>query len=270
MCRLRLLFCVGLMSAGCSGEYILTAGDHVAPTGGPVLAVIRLQRSELYKLAMPVKNAPVQFRVEGAPERVAYTDDLGYAGARLAAPGKAGKYRMSIKHQDSDGDVLSAEATVYAWDAAGPVVAVDFDCLPAVGGQDAKAARSALAGINRRASILYLTSRPVAEHKLVHSQIASAGYPDGPVLLWQRQLWHIRQGGGNMLPEVVVRDRLVSQLAELRKAFPNLKKGVCSTRLAAKAFAEAGLACVIVGPAEVDPGGVVYRKSWEKLVAEGI
>ena len=270
MHRGKLFFCLPLVLVGCSGRYILTAGDHVVTVGGEAPVVIRLQRSEVYKVAMSVKDAPVQFRIGDGPERWAFTDGLGYAGTPVPVPAKTGKYRVDITYQDREGDVLNGEAAVYAWHVGRPAVAVDLDCLPPAGGNDAEAAASALTTVGRRANILYLTRRPVAEHQRVHADLEAAGYPDGPVLLWQREYWHVRPVGKYAVLMIAVESRLISQLAQVRKAFPRLDVGICASDLAARAFTEAGLRCLIVGQAEVGVGNAMHRKSWEELAAAGI
>ncbi|MHC4982884.1 MAG: hypothetical protein ACYTF6_06915 [Planctomycetota bacterium] len=270
MNRRKLYLLVLLAVAGCGGDYILTASDHIAPVGGEALAVARLQRREIYRLAVSIEDAPVEFRLADGQRRVAYTDNLGYAASAVPAPKVQGKYRMSIFHQDSEGDVVTGEATIYAWDADRPVVAVDFDFLPPVGSEDGQAAKLALSGLARQANLIYMTRRPVAEHRRIHDELDAAGRPDGPVLPWQRQRWHVRHWGRFNLPKIVIESRLVSQLVEIRRAFPHLRVGVCGSELAAAAFREAGLESVIVGSAEVGSDEVERRKSWAELAERGI
>lgn len=258
------------MLIGCSGEYVLTAPNHVAPVGVEAPVVVRLQRREFYRLFMSVKDAPVQFQIGDGPERAAYTDDLGYAATTLAALAKAGKYCVKITHQDRDGDILTGEATIYAWDAARPVVAVDLDSLPDAGSKAAQEASSALAAVARRANMLYMTRRPIFEHGTMHAEMTKAGFPDGPVLLWQRQYWHIRPVGRYRVPKVIVETRLVSQLTEVRKVFPRLQVGVCASDIAARAFVEAGLQCLVIGQAGAGLENVKRRQSWAELASAGI
>ncbi len=270
MHRAKLICVLVFALGGCGGEYILTAPDHIAPVGREAVVVVRLQRSEVYKLARSVKNALLQFRIASGPERAAYTDDLGYAGTTVAVPARTGRYRMAITHQDNEGDIITGEAAIYAWDAPKPVVAVDLDCLPAHGSRDTEAAWSALIRIGARANILYLTRRCASEHQRIHEEMKMAGYPDGPVLLWQRERWHIRRCGRYRMPKVIVESRLVSRLVEIRKIFPGLKVGVCTSALAAGAFADAGMEPLVVGRTEVGVTNVTRRKSWVDLAAAGI
>jgi len=266
----KLLFCLLPALAGCGGQYILTAPDYIALAGSEAPVVVRLQRSEFYRVAASVVDAPLQFRIAGGDERVAYSDSLGYVGTTVSAPARPGKYRLSITYQDYEGDVLAGELALYAWLADRAVVAVDLDGLPPPGVAQTEAAWSALSVIARGANILYLTRRPVAEHQQIHADMRKAGYPDGPVLLWQRERWHITRTGPYKLPKVIVETRLVSQLEELRRVFPRLEVGVCTSELAAKALADAGLRCVVVGSGGEGLLNVMRHESWGELADRGI
>jgi len=268
-CRFSFILVVTAAMAGCGGQYILTVPDQVAPAGGEAAVVVRLQRSEIYRIVLPAAQTLLRFRVEDGPMRAAYTDKLGYAGTTVPVPAAPGVYTMSVSLQDTEGDEAGGEVRVYVWDARKAIVAVDMDSLPLAGTTQASGARAALARIAREANILYLTRRSVASHGYGHGQLSVCGYPDGPVLLWRRQRWHIVRTG-RFTVRMVVEKRLVSQLAELRKVFAGLSTGLCTSRLAAKAFTQAGMRCVVVGDAKVELPNVTRRETWANLAVVGI
>lgn len=247
---------------GCGGYYVLTTGDTVAPAGGEAVAVARLERNEIWMLALPVKTAAIRFSLEDQPDRAAYTDQIGYAGAPIAVPGSPGVYTLRVSHLDSEGEEVAADTPLYAWDPSLPVVAVDLDGLPR--GAGAGAARQALQRLAAEGNILYLTRQSFPQPSRAHDLLRVAGYPDGPVLLWQQQRWHIVRNRWNV-PQVVVESRLVSRLPELRDAFPRLSAGICTSSLAAKAFTAAGMRCVVVGPSWTSGPNVTHAASWAKL-----
>jgi len=260
----------GLLLGGCGGNYILTVPDQLVPPGVPAAAVVRLQRNDFFVLAPAVKGAAIRLRIAGGQERVAYTDKLGYAGTPLALPNAPGRYRLRVDYQDSEGEEIAASAPVYVWDPARPVVAVDLDCLPVEGHEDIAAAASALASLAGQANILYLTRRPIDRHGRAHESLVAAGYPDGAILLWQVERWHIVRGGKFKWPHMVVATRMVSQLPQLKRIFPKLGVGVCNSNLAAEAFDHAGMRCVVVGRADVEAEKATRRSSWAELASEGI
>jgi hypothetical protein len=256
---------------GCGGHYILTVPDQVASAGGETAAVVRLQRNDFFVLSNPITEAAMRFRVGDGPLRGAYTDKLGYAGASVSVPAEPGLYRLSVAHLDLYGDEVVQEAPAYVWASEKAVVAVDLDALPGLWlGSGADAAR-AIGLLAKGANIVYLTRRSTRRHGAAHRELARAGYPDGPILLWRRQRWHIVRDGWANMPRLAVESRLVSQLAELRKLLPNLTTGVCRSQLAAKAVAEAGLKCVAVNSAHVRAAtGTVHRSSWADLADKGL
>ena len=232
---------------GCSGRYTVTAPDQLGWAGGHVVAVVRLERSEFSIVDRPVRDGAVRLRVADGPERGTFTDDLGYAAAKVPVPAEPGRYRMSIDHMDNrEGTDVAAQVPVYVWDPKRPVVAVDFACLPDYGADEFKSAVAALTRIARQANVLYLTRNPVLMHVSIHDWLRQAGYPDGPLLLWQRHRWHIVRGKWR-IPRVVVESRLVSQLPLIRQTFSGLRVGTCTSDVAARAFTEAGLRCVQIG-----------------------
>ena len=260
-----LLICVPMMT-GCGGYYVMTVPDAVAPAGGRTTTVMRLQRNDFFVLAPPIKGAAIRMRIEGGRERAAYTDELGYAGTMLGAPSKLGRHTLTVSHQDDVGEEIDGQAAVYVWQSDRPTVAVDLACLPTRDSAGAEAARGAIASLAKGSNILYLTTRPVHKHARAHAALAAGGYADGPVLLWRRRRWHIVRKGLT-LPRVVFESRLVSQLSELRKTFSGLTTGVCGSRLAAKAFADAGMRVVVIGPADAGVAGATHHDSWSQVVA---
>lgn len=250
---------------GCGGHYILTVPDQVAPAGGKVTPVVRLQRNDFFVLDLAVEGAPLQFRLAAGPMQAAYTDKLGYAAVHLDVPAASGRHMLSIDLQDADGEELAGTASVHVWPADKPVLAVDLDCLPYPGHDDADAAAAALRRLVGDGHVLYFTRDAVGRHERLHGLLEICNYPDGPVLLWQRQRWHIVRESWYKV-RVVVESRLVSQLGELRKTFPLLRAGVCDSALAARAFAAAGLRCILVKPGlKLGATDVAREASWSEL-----
>jgi len=284
-----------VFAAGCGGEYILTLPDQVAAVGGEITVVARLQRNDFFILDLPMQKAHLRFRIGDGQERVASTDKLGYAGIRLGLPDTPGRYELSVRHQDTDGDEAEVSVAAYVWDPQKPVIAVDMDPLPRRRPKlspkrrgwwtglakytidmlprpvpaDAVSARLAVGRLARRGNILYLTRRSAASRLQCRDELAEHGYPDGPVLMWRRQRWHIVTGRYN-IPRVVVESRLVSQIGELKKMFPRMWVGVSTSSLAAKAFVDAGMTAAVVGRANVKGDKVVRAASWKELAEKGL
>jgi len=258
----------GLLN-GCGGYYILTVPDRVAPAGGEAPVIARLQRNDFFVLALAEPGVPLRFALaSGSPERAAYTDETGYAGTVLPAPAKPGRRELVVRLCDRTGETLRGAARLYVWPKDDRIVAVDLDALPACG-QQLKPAADALTALARDTRLAYMTRRSAREHAALHDWLAERGYPDGPVLLWQRKRWQIVPGPWN-LPRLVIESRLVSQLAALREDFPNLQAGVCTSPLAARAFAEAGLRVIVVGAGAVDVEPVERRASWRAIAEAGL
>ena len=253
-------------AAGCGGGYIMTATDHVAPAGADAPFVVRLQRREVGPVRMSVRRGALDFRLGEDVIRHGFTDEIGYAGVVLPAPETPGVYSVSVIHRDIEGDVGRDEAMLYVWPRDAGVVAVDYDSLPRARSQVA-GATEALGKLSEKARILYMTREGPAEHGAIHERLARDGFPSGPVLLWQRKRWHIVHIGELRWPKVVIEDRLVSQLDELRRVFPGLRTAVCAGSLAARAFAEAGLTCYAPEPLDSPSDDVRYVKSWTHLDA---
>jgi len=251
---------------GCSGGYILTIPDQVAPAGGDATPVIRLRRNEIGRIKVPVRDALMQFRLAGGPLRGAYTDEIGYAGAVVPTPDLPGRYVLSVRHVDPrEGDDVEGTADVFAWPADAKILAVDLDCLPYPGHEDAPAAAEALRGLAPNGYIVYFSRDAITRHERLHELLGLGGYPVGPILLWQRERMHILRRSWR-LPKIVVESRLVSQLEELRKIFPGLHVGVCDTVLSATTFSAAGMECLIVS-GQTPAAGVPSEKTltWSQL-----
>ena len=268
MCRMPAVLVLGAFLGGCAGGYTLTVPDQVAPAGREATTVVRVQRHEFWVLWLPVEEAALRFRLGASPQRGAYTDKLGYAGTTVAVPDGPGRYAMTVAHLDRQGDEVTAEIPVYVWDPSRPVLAVDLDCLPPSWSDAADDAAKGLRGMAESANICYFTRRGVAAHPHAHEALRNGQYPDGPILLWQRERWHIVRGRWRM-PKVVVETRLVSELPEFRKRFPSLQMGICTGGLAGKAFAEAGVKCLVIGSAGVGPADVSRYKDWAEFAAKG-
>ncbi len=250
---------------GCSGHYIMTVPDQVASTGGENAAVMRLQRNEFLRLALAVEKAPIRFSIDGGPERCGYTDKLGYAGAVLTAPDKPGVYTMTVNLQDSDGEEVSTQVPVYVFSGDAEVCAVDLDCLPK--GLDKKTtdAIAAMQQIAESANIIYFTSKSISNNVNLHRELAAMGYPDGPILLWHSERWHIvRQG---RWPKIVIESKMVSQLPQLREMFTGMTRGVCTSQAAAKSFAEVGMGVIMIGSGKVTTDKTTRYNSWAELSA---
>ncbi len=260
-----------LVGCGSSfGDYVLIVPDMIAPAGGEGVAVVRLKRNDFVVVAPPVEQAAMRLSVGDGLERGAYTDKLGYAGTTLSVPSRPGRYELKAAHLDRWGDEVVATAPVYVWDPNAPVVAVDLDCLPGLSLGFSRQSSRALASVAGGASILYLTRRRASSQAKLHKQLVDAGYPDGPILGWQREYWHIVRQGKYNLPRVVVENRLVSQLPDLRKMLGGLTIAICHDSLAAKAFAESGMRVIVVGKARAAGKDIIRRASWSELADKGI
>ena len=120
------------------------------------------------------------------------------------------------------------------------------------------------------ARIVYLTRLSSESHAMAHEVLAEAGYPDGPILMWRRKRVHLVRSGRMKLPRVVFDTRLISQLGQLKRAFANLNVGICESALAAEAFADAQMRCVVIGDAKVAPDSVTRCESWADLDGEAV
>ncbi|MGC9454129.1 MAG: hypothetical protein ACP5HU_04630 [Phycisphaerae bacterium] len=250
--------------AGCGGRYILTAPQQVAPAGGHVRAIVRLQRHEFLRLAPSVEEALLRFSAGDGAVRAAYTDEDGYAAANVPAPAEPGRYALTIRHQDDLGEQFTESVPLFVWSGDATIVAVDADSL-----DDDPQAAEALSRIAEDARVLYMTQADISDHRQIGERLVSDGYPDGPVLLWQRRRWRLTEGKWR-IPKIEFEDRLVSRLAELREDFPQLSYGICSGSRPAAAFAKAGLETIVIGDADVPDEHVSRRSSWAELAERGL
>ncbi|MFP3938203.1 MAG: hypothetical protein ACLFVW_07650 [Phycisphaerae bacterium] len=253
--------------AGCGGQYILTAPEQIAPAGGQVRAVVRLQRQEFFRLTPAVENALLRFSADDGPVRAAYTDADGYAGANVPAPPDPGRYALTVAHQDDEGEQFTKSTPLFVLPADATIVAVDADCLG--DGEQGASAVAALRTVADDANILYMTQADISEHDRLRQRLQQRNYPDGPILLWQRRRWRLTEGKWR-IPKIEFEDRLVSQLAELREDLPGLSYGICRGPKAAAAFAEAGLETIVVGDKDVPDEHVSWRSSWDELAEKGL
>ncbi len=288
-----LLLLMLLSSAGCGGYYILTVPDQLARTGGRVVPVTRLQRNDFFVLALPMSEQPMRFRIystyEAAetasknqpveeslqgPVRVCSSDKIGYSAVEIPMyenpiSNRPGKYFMKVALQDFEGEQIAAIVPLYVWNPQQPVVAVDLDGLPREGSQNVEDAAGALQKIARNNNILYLTRKNRRTQQVFHERLERDGFPQGPILLWQRKNVHIVRDEKFKIPKLVVESRLESQLPQLMLDFPNLKTGICNSPLAAKAFVDAGMQCVVVGNDWVTGSTISHRKNWQDLTTQG-
>jgi hypothetical protein len=259
------------LSTGCGGYYIMTVPDQLAPENGEMVPVARMQRNDFFVLALPINHAPMRFRINQAPMKSAWSDKIGYAAVHfdLGEPPydfEPGRHIMRVSMLDLEGEEVHTEVPAYIWPADVPVVAVDMDALPreaSVGEEDAAAALGDLAG---KANIIYLTRNSRTTQEVAHLRLRRGGFPDGPVLLWQRKRWHIVRDGKFKLPRVVVESRLDSQLPQLARDFPNFAAGVTSSSLAAKAFVDAGLPTIVINNAQLQ-GSMLTHTDWRGLIS---
>jgi hypothetical protein len=288
---LLIILLATVSSGGCGGYYILTVPDQLGRKNGSVVPVARLQRNDFFILALAVRDMPIRFRVYPAGtaprdgelprpnakcglERISATDENGYAAIRiptLEPPicDRPGKYDLNVSLQDSqEGEEISAVVPVFLWDYKKSAIAVDYDCLPPeTFGEEADAA-AAVCKLASKANILYLTSRKAQSRESYHDRLTRGGFPDGPVLQWQRERWRVVKDK-RFKYRVVIETRLVSQLQQLTVAFPKLNVGVCRSDLAAKAFVNAGMKCIVINNQWIKGSKLEHRESWADLTAKG-
>ncbi|RPI63003.1 MAG: hypothetical protein EHM48_03165 [Planctomycetaceae bacterium] len=254
-----------LAAGGCEGRYIYTVPEQIAPAGGEVPVVVRLNRSEVGPFAPPLKDAPVQFRIDDGPVRAAYTDKEGYAAAMVPAPAKEGVYFMSVYTSDKNGRWACGFTPVYVCDKNRRIVAVDLETILSHKFGPADDAKAALGKVAENANIVYLTKRSPAEYRSIRAGLKARGLPDGALLTWQRQYWYV--DNTRQIPRMVVEDRLVNQLAGLKQTFPLFDTAICDTDLAARTFVTAGLQVIVLGSEKVSVSGpkVTLCKTWSEL-----
>ena len=285
------LLLLPVLLGGCGGYYILSVPDQIGSTDGDIVPICRLQRQEVFLYFRPQEGASMRFRVFATEkaalhpvgdrhvaknllgqERAARTDELGYAAVALSmdevpVDSKPGLYTIKVSLQDPTGEEKQVIAPVYVWDANKPVIGVDITALPKAQDATSEIAQKALNLVAKSANILYLTREDKPSQAHQHQWLADNGYPDGPVRLWQRERWHLVRSGPLRLPRIVIETRLVSQLADMRQTFTNLKTAIAGSDLAAKAFENAGIDYHAVGPGKkllVD--GPANNSSWKALL----
>jgi hypothetical protein len=259
------LLVASLLCSGCGGYYILNVPDQVASEGGQVVPVARLQRNDFFVLAMDQPGAPMTFRVNGEGLKSGKTDELGYAAVQMDAPAETGRHTLNVAMSDMTGEEIKANVPLFVWDPERPVVAVDLDAVPGEGWPESQAAAQALTRLAREANIMYFTRNSSRTQQALHERFAREGFPDGPVLLWQRERWHISREGRFGIPRVVVEQRLVSQLPVLRAEFSNMTLGICSSEAAAQAFVDAGMRALVIGRPSLVGSNLLHRESWSDL-----
>lgn len=270
MKRMMILAMLLLPCGGCGGYYILSVPDQLGRTDGNVVPVARLQRNDFFVLALSQSGAPLRFRIDDGVLRASSTDKLGYAAVDMPLPEEPGRYPLYVSMQDPTGEEMHQTVPVYVWDSATPVVAVEFDALPTAFSPESGQAAQALATLAETNKILYLTRQERPNQEIAHEHLLDEGFPDGPVLLWQRERWHIVREGKLKIPRIEVESRLVSQLPSLINEFPRFRVGICRSELAAKAFADAGLDVIVIGNPNVQGRTILHRTGWADLAEEGI
>ena len=252
--------------SGCGGYYVLTAPDHVSPVGSEAPVVVRLQRNDFFVVDMAWKEAPVRFRVHDEGPRFAFTDDEGYAATLVPAPKEPGQYMLSIYYKDREGREMSGQSPVYIWPVDQQIVLVDYDSISIDGGIDANmAASKALVSIAERASIIYLTRRPVSKHAEVRYELQAGGFPGGPILPWERRYYRVYRTSWG-LPSISLGSHMVSQLNELKRNFPNLAIGITHSAIGAQAFLDARMEVYFLGWSDDLSEGAVKHSSWVELM----
>ena len=258
LCSIAMLACIA--TSGCGGFYVLTVPDHVASADKTAVATLRLQRNDFFVLTLAEEGRPMRFSITpvGAAhndssneyEMSARTDDNGYAGvpfsmANSPVNGTPGIYDLHIKLQDMRGFRLNTISKLYVWDPKKPVVVVELNAIPMMMG-GLNNATKVLKQLKKKANIVYLTDVYMKDYSSVHQQLKDFDYPDGPVLLWEYRRWRIEKLGRFGMRMIRFSPHLDSNLALLKKQFPNLQKGICITPDAINAFNEAGIQPLVV------------------------
>ena len=254
--RAFMLFVLAMPAAlttGCGGKYVMTVPEQVAPAGGEARAVARLQRQEFAWYVPAVKETVLRFSVSNCPLRAAYTDKAGYAAVAVPVPQQAGLYTMTVAIQDTEGQEAQQQAPLYVIQKDSPLVAVDYNALPA-NLSEASPAAVALRKIAADYQIIYLTNQPVEKHERIHRQLKAAQIPDGPVLLWGGLSPAGRQG----------------QVERLRESFASLCVGITDQDDGARAFEAGGLSTIMIGQENAHVANVVRYGDWSSLAQHGL
>ena len=264
------------LSSGCGGYYILTVPDQLARAGGDVVPVGRLQRNDFFFFAFGCEAAAMRFQVvdEGklvGNEEVSFTDKKGFAAVSLPVSKTPGVYATCVTVQDStQGEEVRKVVPLFVWDPRKPVVVVDADAIPRGMLSEFDEASVALRKIAMTANIIYLTRKSKPTQQAGHDRLEAGNYPVGPILLWQRQRWRWERKSGSRFTKIVIESRMESQLTKLRAEFPQLKVGICKGRLAAKAFVQAGMKCVVIGNNSVTGSTLTHYDSWAQIAEKGL
>lgn len=249
---------------GCGGEFQLMAPDQLAAAGSRSDTVLRLMRNEFGGLMLPLKEAPLQVRVGEGPLVSARTDPKGYAAMSVPVGEQPGLFHLKVYLLDNKGREFTRYVPVYIMDPKMAVVAVDFDAV-----RDPKnigVVREALERIASNAYIVYFTDESVARHGMLHVHLRQARLPDGAIVGWEQQAWHI--SGEGIHRRLVIEDRMVSPLAYLRAKFPQMRWGLAGSPVAARAFLESGMKAYMVA-GDPPPKGALSRP-WKDLAQNGL
>lgn len=272
---ISLLWVLSLFS-GCGGYYILTVPDQLARADGSVVPVGRLQRNDFFFLAFGCEGAAMRFQVVDAGklvgrEEVSFTDRSGFAAVSLSVSKTPGLYATCVTVQDStQGEEVRKVVPLFVWAPRKPVIVVDMDVLPKGSLSEDDTASAALRKIAETNNIIYLTRKSRPTQQTEHDRLTAGKYPVGPILLWQRERWRWERKPGSKFVKIVIESRMESQLPKLRAEFPQMKVGICKNSLAAKAFAEAGMKCVVIGNASVAGAALIHHDSWKSLAEKGL
>jgi len=243
MTRLALwIFGCGVLGlAGCSGQYVLTAPDQIAPVGDEAAVVLRVQRQEVAFWYRPANEALVRMQMAPVPEtaeqaalgpgplRAAFADKNGYAGAAVPVGDVTGIFYLHLAHTNLRGNEYESYIPTYVWDPRARVTAVDIKALPR---RHNDVQRAQMAHLAAGSYIVYFTTESIGDHAGLHEKLERAGYPQGPIV--QRQ---------------------AGVLELLRARFPRLEVGVASSGRIKRYFDAAGLERLTLEQAAERNGG---------------
>jgi len=185
-----LLLAAGLGLGGCGGEFILSVPDTVTAMGQDAPVVVRLQQQEFWKLTPALKDALLQMWVLPDRKRAAYTGKAGYAATTVPTPEAAGRYTLTVCHQDHRGDEISRTGSVFVLDDRRAVLAVDWEAIDSDEG--ARAAVEPLRRLQQAGiQIVYLSAERTRRPGEAHQWLAEHNLPDGAVISWGwRRNWY--------------------------------------------------------------------------------
>ena len=258
--RTRIVIGIALAAAGVAaraadGRFgaVLTAFDELARPGEVVTVRAKLEHDGLAGLHPHLHDHLLAFGGPGVGAREARTAGEGIAAVEVRTPGGpgGGVERVRVRF-DGSRHHRPAEATarVFAWPAGRPILVVDIDhtisdrrerdvlfvdnaAIPAVDG-----AVDALTKLARSYRIVYLTARDESLFNKSRAWLEARGFPEGPLFTRDYNLFGPGQGA--------FKRRF---LVDLRRRFPDLAVGVGDTPDDARAYLDAGLKAVLLGPA---------------------